>query len=354
MRIAYLVNNICQVGGIGRVVCRLSTYFADQLDYDVEIHSIYSSDKQKAFFACSKSVRVVHHNADCSSTSRFGQIRLIRNIMSKIHADILITSHPPISNAAVLSRHIFHGKIIVTEHTMHEYYSPGRQRLNCFFFRYADQLVLLTKHDLDYYRKHGVKKCTVIPNAASIDVEESSSPKQNCFVSTGRLEHVKGFDMLLTAFAAVHEKLPQWKLKILGDGSMRGQLEAQIQSHHLQDCVLLPGFIKDVQSELTGSSIFVMSSRSEGFSLALVEAMTCGLPCISFAIPPSQEILIDDAGVLVPCNDTTALADAMVKMATSEQDRHYFANKSKNRAGDFSLPKICNMWRELFEMLFQN
>lgn len=49
MRIAYLVNNICQVGGIERVVCRLSTYFADQLDYDVEIHSIYSSDKQKAF-----------------------------------------------------------------------------------------------------------------------------------------------------------------------------------------------------------------------------------------------------------------------------------------------------------------
>lgn len=351
MKIVYLVNNICQVGGIERVVCQLATYFAGQFDYDIEIHSIYSSDKQETYFPCSKSVRIVHYAEDWKTVSRFGQIRLIRKIMSEIKADILITCHAPISNAAILSKHVFRGKIIVTEHVTHEYYSPKRLWMNCFFFKFADSLVLLTKYDLDYYRARGVKRCAFIPNAVSIAVAEGSSLRQNCFVTTGRLEAVKGFDMLIAAFAQVHKQLPTWKLKILGDGSMRDYLESQIRANKLQDCVLLPGFVKDVQSELRSSSIFVMSSRSEGFSLALVEAMACGIPCISFAVPPSLEILADGAGLLVPCNDVNSLADAMVKLAESEQNRQYFAEKGKKRAGDFSLTKICDMWHELFQMI---
>lgn len=351
MKVAYLVNNICQVGGIEHVICQLTTYFSEWKDYDIEIHSIYSSDRQETYFPCSKSVRIIHYNKDWKTVSRFGQIRLIRKIMAKMQADILITSHAPISNAAILSKRVFQGKIIVTEHTTHEYYSPKRLWLNRLFFKFADQLVLQTMHDLDYYREYGVNACTVIPNAVSIDAEESSRLQQNCFVSTGRLEPVKGFDMLIAAFAQVHKELPTWKLKILGDGSMRGQLESQIQSNELQDWVLLPGFVKDVQSELLNSSIFVMSSRSEGFSLALMEAMACGIPCISFAVPPSLEILIDDAGILVPCNDVNSLADAMVKLAKSEQDRQHFAEKGKNRAGDFSLANICDMWHELFQTI---
>lgn len=351
MKIAYLVNNICQVGGIERVVCRLATYFTEYFGYDVEIHSIYSSDQQDTYFSCSERVNIVHYNADWRTVSRYGQIRLIRKIMAGMKADVLITSHSQISIAAILSKGVFKGKLIVTEHVVHEYYTRKRLWMNCFFFRFADQLVLLTRHDLDYYKAHGIKRCSVIPNAVSIDVTKISSLEQECFVSTGRLEEVKGFDMLLAAFAEVHKQIPTWKLKILGDGSKRDQLETQIQSNGLQDSVILPGFVKDVQSELLDSSVFVMSSRFEGFSLALMEAMACGLPCISFALPPSIEILGDDAGVLVPCNDTTALAKAMVEIAQSAQTRQQFANKAKERASDFTLAKICDMWRNLFQTI---
>lgn len=351
MKVAYLVNNICQVGGIERVICQLATYFAEYYDYDVEVHSIYSSNKQDVYFPCSSKVHIVHYDVNWKTVSRYGQIRLIRKIMAGMKADVLITSHSPISIAAVLSRRVFRGKIVVTEHNMHESYSPKRLWMNCFFLRFADQLALLTSHDADYYKAHGIKRCVVIPNAVSIHVTNAPPIKQKCFVSTGRLEEVKGFDMLLAAFTEVHKQFPTWKLKILGDGNKRDQLEAQIRSNGLQDSVILPGFVKDVEAELLVSSIFVMSSRFEGFSLALVEAMACGLPCISFALPPSIEILRDDAGVLVPCNDTEALANAMIELAQSLHKCEKFADKAKKRASDFSLDRICDMWRNLFQMV---
>lgn len=351
MKIAYLVNNICQVGGIERVICQLATYFTEQINYIVEVHSIYSSSEQNTYFPCSEKVRFVHYNADWRTVSRYQQMRLIRKIMSEINADILITSHSPISIAAILSKRVFHGKLIVTEHNMHENYTRKRLWMNPFFYHFADQLILLTKHDLEYYKASGATRCSVIPNAVSIDSTKSSSINEECFVSTGRMEEVKGFGMLLSAFAEAHKQLPTWKLKILGDGSKREQLEAQIKSNGLQDSVFLPGFVKDVQSELLASSVYVMSSRFEGFSLALIEAMACGLPCISFAIPPSIEILGNDAGVLVACNDTVALADAMVQIATSAKSRQDYASRAKERVSAFSLEEICNIWRNLFQMI---
>ena len=141
-------------------------------------------------------------------------------------------------------------------------------------------------------------------------------PQGSRIVGTvGRLQPVKDHALLLRAFAKVRMQVPEAVLAIVGDGPLRGALEAQAQQAGLSDAVRFLGDRHDVPRLLTGMDVFALSSASEGYSIALLEACAAGLPIVATDVGGNREIVRDGInGRLVPAADVAALATALIAL----------------------------------------
>jgi glycosyltransferase involved in cell wall biosynthesis len=140
------------------------------------------------------------------------------------------------------------------------------------------------------------------------------------FVNVGRLVPSKGQDDVVRAFARIAEAWPEAHLLIVGEGTFRGALERLIAGHGLESRVRLLGARSDVPAVLAAADAFVFPSRSEGFSGALLEAMSAGLPCIVGDVPPMTEAVADErSGLCVPLEDIDALARAMGRLVADRE-----------------------------------
>lgn len=167
----------------------------------------------------------------------------------------------------------------------------------------------------------------------------------------GRLEHVKNFTSLISAFRIVAQRHPDWTLKIYGDGSLKDSLQNQINESGLQNNVFLMGFSNDMERALRQSSIFAFSSLVEGFALVIVEAMECGLPVVSYQCPCGPKDIITDGkdGFLVPVNDEQMLAEKICDLIEDENLRRQMAAAAREKALRYRDSSIAEQWMKLFE-----
>lgn len=306
MRITWLVNNINQVGGIEQVVCGLSQYFSCELNHQVEIISINSAEG-RPFFPLHESVTIRHCGLHWRDQTPKKRRQIIRGILPGLKADILLTCHGGISVEVLLCKHMFRGKVVVTQHSACDSFSAKWLLTNILLFRFADAFVVLTKADQRFYRK-AFCRSLVIPNAILSPISGRSDLKEPMLVAAGRLTEIKGFDSLIDAFAMVASDHPEWKICICGDGELMEPLKQQAAAHGLSDRILLPGFVR-ITDYMRRASGFVLSSRSEGFSLVLVEAMAHGLPVVAYDLPAVKEICGGRGVLTAACGDTAALAE---------------------------------------------
>jgi GalNAc-alpha-(1->4)-GalNAc-alpha-(1->3)-diNAcBac-PP-undecaprenol alpha-1,4-N-acetyl-D-galactosaminyltransferase len=182
---------------------------------------------------------------------------------------------------------------------------------------------------------------------------QSKDETGHLIVGMGRLVEQKGFDLLVEAFSRVAARHSNWSLKILGDGPLRDQLEAQVQRLDLTGRVGFTGALADPFIVLRAADLFVFSSRYEGFGNALCEAMACGLPAISFDCPsgPSEIIRSGVDGVLVPSEDVTELAAAMNHLMADSQERLRLAARAPEVVTRFGIDRILGLWEQIFSDL---
>jgi GalNAc-alpha-(1->4)-GalNAc-alpha-(1->3)-diNAcBac-PP-undecaprenol alpha-1,4-N-acetyl-D-galactosaminyltransferase len=168
-------------------------------------------------------------------------------------------------------------------------------------------------------------------------------------VSVGRLVRQKGFDMLLDAFSRVAGSYREWDLYILGEGDQRSVLRRLISRKGLSDRVFLPGWVEEPACFLRSADLFVMSSRFEGFPNALLEAMSCGLPAISFDCRSGPSEIIHDGvdGVLVPPENIDALAAAMTRLMGDASERSRLGHNALNIRERFAYERIMDAWDHL-------
>lgn len=219
--------------------------------------------------------------------------------------------------------------------------------------RKLSQFVVLTHEDATYWPE--LENVTVIHNPITIQPQPIHSYVSHQVIAVGRYVEQKGFDRLIDAWHLLAAEFPDWKLRIYGDGYLRKTLQRQVDMFGLTDSCILEHSLPDIAAQYAASSLFVLSSRFEGFGLVIVEAMSCGLPVVSFACPCGPRDIITDGrdGFLVNDGDVEALAQRMRQLMQDEQLRATMGERAVRRAQDFSMEKIGQQWTNLFEQLIK-
>jgi glycosyltransferase involved in cell wall biosynthesis len=286
------------------------------------------------------SVRVINFWTD---------VQLVRVLRSR-RAGVLIGTRPGLNLLAALVAGP--GMAKVGQEHMHLSNHPRKlQRAMGRGYKRLDALAVLTESDLREYGELLGDSARVeqIPNAVTKLGGGVSDLTGKTIIAAGRLKRQKDFFRLVRAFAQVAEKHPDWKLKICGDGPHRERLEELIAELGLEGNVELPGPVKNLGPELAAASMYALSSRREGFPMVLLEAMSKGLPVVSFDCPtgPREIVRSGENGMLVPHQDVDALAAAMIRMIEDEDLRRRCGAGALKTAERYSIDVIGERWEEL-------
>ena len=214
-----------------------------------------------------------------------------------------------------------------------------------------DALVVLTSQDKEDWGH--VLPVYVIPNSYPFYPANGSTCENKQAIIVGRYNSAKGYNYLIDAWRDVYKRHPDWIINIYGSGEYEEQVRQQIQDEGLQDVVIMNMPTDHIMEEYLKSSIYVMSSVFEGFAMVLLEAMACGLPCVSFDCPYGPRNVITDGedGFLVDYLNSQALADKVCWLIENEELRKRMGNYGRRNVLRFSRDTIMYQWVDLFESI---
>jgi glycosyltransferase involved in cell wall biosynthesis len=285
-------------------------------------------------------------------TTLWTDVQLVRALW-RVRSGVLIGTRPALN---LLVSQVIHGPALVaTEHAPFQRYNASLEREIRHRYAALDAVVVLGEGERAALERvtGGATPVHVIPNAVPALPGGRSPLEAPVVVAVGRLHPIKGFDRLIRAFAAVASEHPEWRLRICGSGGERRALKALIAELGLEAHVRLAGRVSHIERELERASIFVLSSRAEGLPLAMLEAMSKGVPVVSFACPTGPVAVIAHGvdGLLVANGDEAALGRAIATLIEDEPLRRRLGAAAVRKAGTFGLDTVGERWEALITSL---
>ena len=379
-KIVYCTPALYSAGGTERVVSLKANYFADVLGYDVTI-IVTEGNNSNSFFHLSDKVEVINLGLNFEEIWNVSFIekvflylkkqrnykKLLKSELMRIRPDITITT---LRREINFINEINDGSRKIGEQHL--------SRSNCrrtdprftnicekFFFRWwrdrvvssltkLDKLVVLTPDAALEWSE--VKNIVMIPDPLPIKVESCSTRSSKRVITIGRYSYEKGYDLLLKVWSIVEKKLSDWQLDIFAMGDptpyvkMMDDLSIDKKRCHLNSSVV------DVEDEYMKSSILVQPSRTEGFGLVIVEAMSCGLPVVSFDCEngPRSIITNGEDGFLIPPFDVEMFANSLMRLMSDDDLRESMGEKGKQNSQRYDIDIVGQQWKQLFDELMQN
>jgi glycosyltransferase involved in cell wall biosynthesis len=371
MKIIYYTDQVYLHGGIEKVLAQKLNFLAALRGY--EVHLVTSEQKEKPF-CYPISTHVFHHDLAINyfrNKSYFSPTNLrkvpkhinrLKNKLNEIKPDVLI-----ICNYAF----DFYFIPFISEDitTIKEYHSSRYHyikslpeasllskllyKLNTWIEQKYTHIVVLNSDEKAYYKSNNV---VVIPNF--IEREKRTSrlveiPRQKNIIAAGRIAEVKQFDHLIKAWSRIAHKYSDWKVAIYGDGDvdLLHRLNIEIKDLGLSN-ITLCGATADLAAIMQESSIFALTSSTECFPMVLLEAMSHGLPIVSYDCPHGPRNIIDrDSGVLVAKNDVQKLAEALSHFMDNEEERKDIATAAMQKVKEYSEANVMGQWETLFANL---
>jgi glycosyltransferase involved in cell wall biosynthesis len=280
---------------------------------------------------------------------------LVMQSLRSLRSDILVTTRAELH--AVAARFAPADVTLVAQEHMH--YFQRTQRVRHSVDEYMDRinaLVVLTERDRDDYIHESLwppHKVSVIPNAARSSFLHPVEERERLIVAAGRLTRQKGFDRLIDAFAPVARSHPDWRLQIFGKGPDRRMLQNLINERGIADQVRLMGWADRIDQAFSKAAILALSSRYEGLPLVVIEAMTQGLPTVSFDCPTGPRELVKDGttGVLVPNGDIDAFTRALNRLVNNAALRQSMGDAAREDARRYEMSTVGQQWDDLFGSL---
>ncbi len=377
MHLLYIFPEITIKGGADKVIAEKASYFATH-GYEVTLVTESQMGRELSF-PISKKVRHVDMGLDFNKQYTQGILRRALTYKSLMHSykrklselleelrpDIVITT---LGRSIDILSDMTDGSVKLGEahsvkaHLRSFYLIEQRG----FLYRMAvkwmrwntfrkiaklDALVLLTPEDAASWTE--VKRRFVIPNAVPFIPESVNTLTQKRAMIAARYNDAKGYNYLIEAWSMVHQQHPDWTLDVYGSGELHDEVVRLIEHYQLQESILLHEPVSNIKEKYLESSIYVMSSRFEAFPLVLLEAMACGVPCVSFDCPNGPRNIIRDGedGLLVDYLNPKALADGICRLIADEPLRRRFGENARRNVQRFSHDAIMQQWEELFDKL---
>ncbi|MEL0650346.1 glycosyltransferase family 4 protein [Algibacter sp. TI.3.09] len=363
MRLLYITNQISGSGGLERVLSIKANYLADNLGYDVHIITLNQKDKA-LFYKFSNSL--TYHNITISGNPikyLLSYRSSIKSIVKSIKPDVIsvcddglkgfftpsIIGYPcPMVYERHASINIFKNKDKLNFLNKLKF-SLLRKLMHIGAKKYQ-VFVVLTNENLKEWHLNNLQ---VIPNPLSFYPEQKSTLKNKKIITVGNHGFQKGYDRLLKTWKIIANKHPNWKLEIYGKIDKK-RLHIHLASTlGITNSVSFFEPVKDIQSKYLEASLYVMSSRSEGFGMVLIEAMACGLPCVSFDCPsgPVDIITNNKDGFLVENGNISMLSKRIDSLLSDYQLREEMGLEARQKAKLYLPEIIVPNWDRLFKAL---
>lgn len=295
----------------------------------------------------------------------FARIRKLREILRRNNVDTILAMLPRACVLAVLATRGLKCRAVIAERNApwHRQEEQPWERLRRMVYRFSEAQVAQTSEIADWMqREAGCRAVRVIPNPVQYPIENLESgpdpaivtnSSRRLLLAAGTKPWQKGFDLLVDSFARVSQDCPEWDLAIVGlrpdrseNGLSRNDIEQAAILAGLSSRVYLPGHVGNIADWYKASDAFVLSSRFEGFPNVLLEAMACGMPCVSFACETGPaEIIRDDVdGILVRDISSDALARALTRVMRDSDLRARLAQEAPKVVGRFAPAAILEKW----------
>lgn len=348
-------------GGAERVVAGLSAWWVER---GFRVTVITQTDASADAYQLHP--QVARHALGTAGDSRGGvrgllanlrRLVLLRRLLRRNRPSVVLGMMTTSSVLAILASWRLGCRVVATEHTHPpaQNLPPAWQKLRRRSYPKAGAVVALTEGTAQWLHQHVPGSQTaVIPNAVCWPMEDSDPVLEppvregrQRLLAVGRLHPVKGFDRLIAAFATLAHRFPDWDLTILGEGAERAKLQQQIDDLGLEGRISMPGRAGNIRQWYEESDLYALSSRMEGLSNTLLEAMASGLAVVAVDCDTGPREIIRDGidGVLVnPPDDIDALAAHLSDLMAHPEKRQAMARRAIDVRDRFSMARIMALW----------
>lgn len=253
---------------------------------------------------------------------------------------------------------------IATHHGVIEGVSHWRESVHAWMVNHniAQKLVAVSKKMYHASLREGVHPERIvtilngirplpIENRSRLEVRKEAGMDVNdaVLISVGRLVYAKAHEVIIASMPAVLKEFPNAKVEIVGEGPLRADLQSQIERLGLSNSVKLLGQSDDVASRLANADVFILSSRSEGLPIALLEAMSAGLPCVATKVEGVDEVLVEgEHGLVVPIENPEALAKAILQLLRDPEARSRMGEAARLHVSEnYTVDRMCRQYLDL-------
>lgn len=343
MRIVYVIERLSGTGGLQRILTDKMNYLAEHTAHEIVLMTVWH-DNRVLPYTLSPRIRQIKLNVPPTLFALPLALWRFNKYIKRTNPDITIFFRAV--GALLAGFTTWKGAKIFETHSAYHY--SNHTWLYPQMMKKVDVVVCLTNGDKENYSN--AKRTEVIPNFTTMQSNESGTLIVQRCIAVGRLCKEKNFSRLISLWSQIHKEQPEWKLDIYGDGVEKEMLQRQIKDFGLTDSITLHGNTTEIRTEYLKSSILLMTSKTEGMPMTLLEAMICGIPVVAFDCKYGPADLIKDGenGYLIPYANDKMYVDKVVYLMNNIELRNHMGAQGKEISKAYSPASIMSQWLKLF------
>jgi glycosyltransferase involved in cell wall biosynthesis len=360
MKIVYIVPNVNNEGGVARVIAIKANYLIEKLGYEVAIVT-QNKGNSPLFYHFNPKITFFDMMLKGNPFQFFATYQKVLNQKIKlINPDVIIVCDNGLKAYTIpfilktkipIILEMHSSKLIEEYQTKNNFLSKLKLYFSTIFkvfaIKHFDEFIVETPESI---KEWNVKKGIVIPNPLWFSTVSFSELNSKKAIAVGRHNYEKGFDRLLNIWQKIVKKYPDWCLEIYGKSSKNTELQLLAQNLKITNNVNFFEPVKEINEKYLEASMYLLTSRFEGFGMVLIEAMASGLPCIAYDCPCGPKAIIDNKknGFLIENGNESDFVNAIETLIEDQNLRIEMGKNAKISSQLYNIDTIMQTWNELF------